>query len=1159
MKNIYTLFFLVPLSAFAQGNYLKTTVYKDSTKTSIVVPTPRQAFQKATYFDGLGRPVQEVSAAQSSIGKSIVTYMEYDKMGKQPFEYLPYASDSEGGLAFQQYAKTEAATFYRRPENGNTSYAYSFKSDDGSALDRLTDAYSPGDSWVGSSNRRVSIQYLTNADGEIKHFKAMAQPLVNGYYPVALSALGNYPTSQLHVTLTSDENRNETAEYKDGSGRIVLKRLHAASGNHDTYYVYDQYGNLSYVLPPLSDGSGSQQDLDGLCYQYRYDRRNRLVEKKLPGKQWEFILYDKLDRAVATGPAPSPFSNIASPGGWLITKYDAFSRPIVTGWSSINATSSTRNTLQNGLNNQIESARVSESRSSSASTTNGVSFQYTNGAWPTTFHVLTINYYDNYDFPDAPATIPSGVLPDGTQPVYYNRTVKPIGLSTGNWIRILETSTAINAEKSYVLYDRKARAVRSYLKNYLGGYTQTDSRIDFSGKVIYTVTEHKRLNDDMPITIREDFTYTDQDRLLTHTHKINNGPAQLLGKNEYDALGQLKRKSVGRSADSPLQQVDYKYNVRGWLKGINNTDNLANSNDPVDLFAFKINYNDPETAQPLYNGNISETLWRTSSDNILRRYAYGYDQLNRLTEAVYQKPGAVPVPNSYGESASYDKNGNIKYMDRYGEFDDGVIALKIDQLAYGYQPNSNRLAKVTDATNNPNGFRDDSDGTNDDADDYAYDAYGNMLSDANKGISLMAYNHLHLPVKIIMVAGNIEYLYDAAGRRLRKTVSENAKPVKTQDYLSGLVYGNGVLEVVPTSEGYVKNTVVAGVNSFNYVYNYTDHLGNVRLSYGQDPATLAVKVLEESNYYPFGLKHKNYNMSEKVYKKTGGGVSLDEVCATCPVPYKYNYKYNGKEFQDEMGLNFYDYGARNYDPAIGRWMNIDPLAEQYRRWSPYNYCVDNPMRFVDPDGMGVNDVIIRGDLAVRATEKLNSASSLKITRDSNTGKLSATGEAKTDSDKLLLRAINSDKITVNLEATSKNTTSEGYIFGGQFGGSTKNKDGTVTATQVVNPDQADVIENFANTPDGSIVKHEVLEAFIGAEKSPGAPAGESGKYKKAHDATNKVYPEGNVDGKVSPQVDVSEYNSTTKTGTVNYKVADPNSDRRPHDLFTEKNQPINQQ
>ncbi|WP_208863570.1 RHS repeat-associated core domain-containing protein, partial [Flavobacterium araucananum] len=116
-----------------------------------------------------------------------------------------------------------------------------------------------------------------------------------------------------------------------------------------------------------------------------------------------------------------------------------------------------------------------------------------------------------------------------------------------------------------------------------------------------------------------------------------------------------------------------------------------------------------------------------------------------------------------------------------------------------------------------------------------------------------------------------------------------------------------------------------------------DHLGNVRLSYAKNPQTQVLEIIEENNYYPFGLKHEGYNSDSK---QIG-----------------YNYKYNGKELQDELGLNFYDYGARNYDPALGRWMNIDPLAEQMRRYSPYNYAFDNPVYFIDPDGMAPEESI----------------------------------------------------------------------------------------------------------------------------------------------------------------------------------------------------------
>lgn len=109
-----------------------------------------------------------------------------------------------------------------------------------------------------------------------------------------------------------------------------------------------------------------------------------------------------------------------------------------------------------------------------------------------------------------------------------------------------------------------------------------------------------------------------------------------------------------------------------------------------------------------------------------------------------------------------------------------------------------------------------------------------------------------------------------------------------------------------------------------------------------------MEIIDENHYYPFGLKHTNYNVNEKEFIKEDEILQL-RIALVKNAP--YNYKYNGKEWQDELGLNFYDYGARNYEPAIGRWMNVDPLAEKGRRWSPYAYAFDNPVYFIDPDGM----------------------------------------------------------------------------------------------------------------------------------------------------------------------------------------------------------------
>ncbi|WP_260379194.1 RHS repeat domain-containing protein [Weeksella virosa] len=167
---------------------------------------------------------------------------------------------------------------------------------------------------------------------------------------------------------------------------------------------------------------------------------------------------------------------------------------------------------------------------------------------------------------------------------------------------------------------------------------------------------------------------------------------------------------------------------------------------------------------------------------------------------------------------------------------------------------------------------------------------------------------------------------------------------------------------------------VSGGRTYNYVYNYTDHLGNVRLSYAWDDTENKLKILEENHYYPFGLKHKGYQPLQQIIVTPGEdiasnrttieakfgdiGIGIDNSISTGSAT--YNYKFNGKELQNEFDINLYDYGARNYDPSIGRWMNVDPLAEEFPDWSPCSYGFNNPLRFTDPTGMAPEDIIIHG-------------------------------------------------------------------------------------------------------------------------------------------------------------------------------------------------------
>ena len=507
--------------------------------------------------------------------------------------------------------------------------------------------------------------------------------------------------------------------------------------------------------------------------------------------------------------------------------------------------------------------------------------------------------------------------------------------------------------------------------NYLGGYTQIDSKLDFSGKALYTLTSHKRTTSDTELTTKDTFTYSAQDRLLTHTQQINGGLEQLIASNTYDELGQLTSKKVGGNDSTGaigLQKVDYNYNIRGWLKGINDTANLTQPNQPDDLFAFKINYNDYQSQglsdvqpQALFNGNISSTYWKTSNDNFLRKYNYSYDNLNRLLLGSYLRPDTgVSSGRNFEESLQYDKNGNITHLERFDDLE------KIDNLNYTYDvaKYKNQLMKVKDGSNSPQGFKDDSDGITDSANDYTYDANGNMTKDDNKGITSITYNHLNLPVKIFFGTNTIEYIYNATGQKIGKKVTEAGNSTITDYLTGGFQYSNSFLQFFPHAEGYVTNVLTSTdcptcrfkpFYSLNYVFNYTDHLGNVRLSYAQENG--ALKILEENSYYPFGLKHTRNNVNSKMFVETNGTTSLQTIGELTPYTtyFKNNYKYNGKELQDELGLNMYDYGARLYDPARAGWSNIDPKAENSRRWSPYNYCYNNPIHFVDPDGMQADD------------------------------------------------------------------------------------------------------------------------------------------------------------------------------------------------------------
>jgi RHS repeat-associated protein len=353
-----------------------------------------------------------------------------------------------------------------------------------------------------------------------------------------------------------------------------------------------------------------------------------------------------------------------------------------------------------------------------------------------------------------------------------------------------------------------------------------------------------------PQSITRTFKYDHAGRLLETWHAVNSEQPVLLARNEYNELGQLVTKKLHSTADinsAPTsrnykQHVDYRYNIRGWLTRINNSDlskeNTTDAAEPGDYFGMNLGYNDDlglGTYLPQYNGNISAIKYSTGlglgfNDAALeifeptqRGYKFEYDPMNRLKHAnpVERTVGWNPSSAYYEGSLDYDLNGNITALSRRGE-----NGSTMDVLRYTYQ--GNQLLKVEDDGDPKQGFVD---GLNVD-DDYTYDMNGNMSMDKNKSINAagIKYNVLNLPQEVMKSTGEkLVYVYDATGRKLAQNVfSAAGVNVKKTSYVGEYIYENDTAKIILHDEGRV---IPELDGTFTYDYNLKDHLGNNRLTF----------------------------------------------------------------------------------------------------------------------------------------------------------------------------------------------------------------------------------------------------------------------------------------------------------------------------------------
>lgn len=901
-----------PPAAYGAGiskNYIRLWEASAPLQTpAAILNAPLKEVKQATrYFDGLGRLLQTVvkkgslitdtnDPSSSANAVDLVTPVVYDQFGREQYKYLPFAANNTGSnpninngvFKFNPFQQQAAFAAVQYP--GETFF-YGKTNFEPSPLHRISDNYASGNSWAGSEangnpalRRSTATQYLVNTVDDEVHVWSLSG--------ASFETTSMYAAGQLFKIVTTDEHKNKTIEYKDKDGKLVLAKKQIVStpaDNHNgwlcTYYIYDDLDSLRGVLQPkavdLLKGSGwtmTPDILNELCFVYEYDEDRRMISKKVPGGGEVRMVYDSRDRLVLWQDA-----NLRATDKWIYTKYDETNRIVVTGFYTGPA----------GYTQQQMATLVNSSGLALYEERNGSTFVgYTlNQSFPvtTTADVLTITYYDDYTWsgwygPQYGAKdnsydhLFSSNFSSAPYPEPLSQSSNTRGLITGTWNKVLGTSTGIVTAS---FYDIKGRVVQTKSYNLLQGTDITTTQYSFHGKILQTV-----LYQDKPGTnlqnhrITSNMQYDDLWRLIniakTVTSTVNGQtitkPQVEIVKNEYDALGQLKYKKLGKQlsggnyTNTPIETLEYTYNIHGWLLGANR-DYATAENNTSRYFGFDIGYNKPLINAggntigsydfPAYNGNAAGTVWKSKGDNKIRKYDFTYDIVNRLTSAGFKEYGGSQFGTSDIDfsvsNITYDANGNLLTMQQKGWKITGNTT--VDDLKYHYALNglSNRLQNVIDLHNDAvtklGDFRTSGNhtqvsdkttfasnpGTIDPytITDYTYDANGNLVKDFNKDIgtvagSGIAYNHLNLTQTVLLrntngsVKGAVNYTYDAKGVRLKKTVTDYGVAGKvitiTTHYLHGFVYEsrsfvqNGVttveytdvLQFMPQEEGRIR-------------------------------------------------------------------------------------------------------------------------------------------------------------------------------------------------------------------------------------------------------------------------------------------------------------------------------------------------------------------
>ncbi len=821
------------------------------------------------FYDGLGRPLQEVYCGYSSSSRNLIKIYSYDVKGRQSQTYLPFACSRLGqDDSFVSFPTQKQSEYY------GGKYPYTETEYDGSPLDRIISTTRPGSEYRNGSERcSVAYSYGLNTAGDVLSLSVSSD---------SLSVDGLHPAGTLYKTTVTDEDDHKTETYTDSYGRTVLVRqISLANGYVETYYAYDDMNRLAWVVSPngsclleLNESYDINSDFARRhCYRYKYSyvAEGLKTEKYLPGStEPEITICDNAGRVVETSTAATSKHKMS-----YKNRYDSFGR-------------------LSGTVVSVATGRLD------------ISFEYETALFK----------YDSYD------TSSSCFVSQTFQPVdgvvsSADVCMSVKGMKTHE--KIYECIDPANLPtEAFVCrtfyYDLRRRPVQIVEKSLTGEELRTSYKYDYIGNPL--ICDERYAFEGETVSVRRIYTYDTYGHITKEKVSINGADLTEVS-NTYDNMGRIYNVSFGNGL-----RTYYRYNIQGWLTGkvsvyktpsrfddirhpINGYTGLEAPNLSAEglIFGTKLQYYDPIAADPLYSGNISETLWSRSADEDAYRCAYTYDDLGRLKYTDLTRSD-VYIP--YGENGIlYDRNGNPKYFER----DDGSES----SYRFGYYMDGNRIDRVsisdvstTDQAVNRN---------------FTYDDMGNIINISGDNLEI-GYNFLNLP-KEIKKSGTVvsKYTYLSDGSKVSSCDADGNGYMYFGTARFTLDNNVPTFESIPFSGGRIVKTT----NGYEPQYYLTDHLGSTRAIVNKDGQTVAATF----DYTPFGVQIVDSQMPTN----------------------STEYRFSGKELQNISDYEIYDFGARQYFPKYAIWSSVDPLSETYYPITPYEYCANNPVLFVDPNGM----------------------------------------------------------------------------------------------------------------------------------------------------------------------------------------------------------------